>query len=68
MNVVWGVLMLVIGLFMFLSAYKQSNNLVYRLMHARAKLLWKENAHIFLMISGLIISALSLLFFLGVWG
>jgi len=68
MNFLWGALMLFMGLFMFVSAYTKSENLLYRLMHARAKLLWKENAHIFLMVSGLIISVLSLLFFLGVWG
>lgn len=68
MNFVWGALMLLIGLFMLVSAYRKSNNLVYRLVHARAKLLWKENAHVFLMVSGLVISVLSLLFFLGVWG
>lgn len=68
MNYLWGVLMLVIGLGMFIGALTKSEFVIYRLFHARAKMLWGDNAHTFLMISGIIIAGLSSLFFLGVWG
>ena len=68
MNYLWGSLMMLIGLYIFISALLKSEFIVYRLFHARAKIMWGENAHTFLMVSGLIIAGLSSMFFLNVWG
>lgn len=68
MNYLWGILMLIIGLLIFLGSIVKSEFILYKLLHARAKIMWGENAHIFLMISGLIIAGLSSMFFLGIWG
>ena len=68
MNYLWGSLMLLIGLSMFLGAMMKSEFFLYKLIHARAQNLWGEKAHTFLMISGLIIAGLSSLFFTNVWG
>lgn len=68
MNFLWGSLMAFIGLFMFISAMRKSSFILYKLMHARVKLLWGDHAHTFLAISGLIITGLSALFFFGIWG
>ncbi len=65
---IWGILMTLIGLFMAISAYLKSEFIIYKLLHARAKLLWGDNAHTFLLVSGVIITGLSSLFFLGIWG
>jgi hypothetical protein len=68
MNYLWGSLMLIIGLFMFISAVLKSEFIVFRLFRERAKVLWGDNANVFLMVSGIIIAGLSSLFFLGIWG
>ena len=60
--------MMLIGLYIFISALLKSEFIVYRLFHARAKMMWGENAHTFLMVSGLIVAGLSSMFFLNVWG
>ncbi|MBI9096721.1 MAG: hypothetical protein JEY71_17825 [Sphaerochaeta sp.] len=67
MNIVWGILMVLIGLFLFISALKRSEFIVYRLLHARSRLLWGEHAHTFLLVVGLVLMGLSSLFFLNVW-
>ena len=64
MNYLWGSLMMLIGLYIFISALLKSEFIVYKLFHARAKMMWGENAHAFLMASGLVIASLSILFFL----
>lgn len=68
MHFLWGSFMALIGLFLFLSGLKKSNFILYKLLHARAKLLWGDHAHLFLAISGLVITGLSTLFFQGIWG
>ncbi len=68
MNYIWGSLMLLIGIYIFISAVIKSEFIIYRLFHARAKMLWGDNAHSFLMVSGLLIAGLSSMFFLGIWG
>lgn len=67
MNIVWGILMVLIGLFLFISALKRSEFIVYRLLYARSRLLWGEHAHTFLLVVGLVLLGLSSLFFLNVW-
>ena len=68
MNFVWGSFMAFIGLFLFLSGLKKSKFILYKLLHTRAKSLWGDHAHSFLAISGLVITGLSTLLFLGIWG
>lgn len=68
MNYFWGTLMLMIGLLMFTGALLKSEFIVYKLLHARAQKLWGDNAHVFLMISGLIIALLSTMFYFNIWG
>ncbi len=68
MNYLWGTLMLLMGLFIFISALIKSESIVYKLFHARAKLMWGDNAHSFLIVVGIIISGLSSMFFLNIWG
>lgn len=67
MHVVWGIIMILIGLFLFISALRGSEFIIYRLMQARAKLLWGRPDDTFLLIVGLILMGLSSLFFLNIW-
>ena len=68
MNYLWGSLMAVIGLLLFIGALRKSDFILYKLFHARAKLLWGDNAHGFLAVVGVLLMGLSSLFFLGIWG
>lgn len=58
-------LMLVIGLYMLGSVYLK-RGLLYRLLHARASIMWKDRADLVLMVSSLLISLLAILWMLGV--
>lgn len=68
MNYLWGSLMVLIGLFLLVSALKKSEFIIYKLFVARAKLLWGDNVHFFFIVVGAILMGLSSLFFFGIWG
>ena len=53
MNYYW--LGVVIGLYLLWGGSIKSKTMPYRLIHARASLLWKDRAHLFLQVSGLIV-------------
>ncbi len=68
MNYLWGFLMFMIGLFFLVSAIRKSEFIVYKILTARSRVLWKEKVHSFYIFVGIIIMCLSLLFFFNVWG
>lgn len=68
MNYLWGSLMALIGLFLFVSALRKSEFIIYKLLVARSKLLWGDNVHSFLVVVGVILMGLSSLFFFNIWG
>lgn len=47
--------MMVIGALMFVGARTQSNFIAYRLIAARARILWGTRVHAFLQISGVLV-------------
>jgi len=67
MNILWGSLMILIGLFIFVSALKRSEFIIYKLLVARSRILWGEYAHTFLLVVGVILMGLSSLFFFNIW-
>lgn len=67
MNYVWGSLMVVIGFFIFVSALTKSDFIIYRLIHARSRVLWGDHAHTFLMVVGVILVGVSAMFFFQIW-
>jgi hypothetical protein len=67
MNYLWGSLMVLIGLFLFISALRKSEFTIYKLLVARSKMLWGEHVHIFYIVIGIILMGLSLLFFFNIW-
>jgi hypothetical protein len=53
--VIWGLAMVVVGALMVLGARTQSNFIAYRLIAARARILWGNRVHAFLQVSGLLV-------------
>jgi hypothetical protein len=68
MHVLWGVLMVAVGLLMLVCASLRSNFIIYRLMVARSRILWGQGDAVyrFHQISGLIIVVLGALWSLRV--
>ena len=46
----------IVGLYMLWGGATKSAVAPYRFLHARAALLWKDKAHLFLRVSGLIVT------------
>ena len=53
MNYVYGIIMILIGLFFTISAFLKSEFIIYKILTARSKLLWKDNVHNFYKIVGI---------------
>ena len=64
MNMVWGLSMAAVGLFMLVSGTMKSEFAVYQLLVARSRILWGEGdaVHRFYQLSGLILVVLG-----GLW-
>ena len=54
MNIFWGLLMAVIGLFMLVCGTVKSDFVVYRLLVARSQLLWGDAVHLFFQVFGIL--------------
>ena len=55
MHLLWGILIAVTGLFLFVCGRLQSNFIIYRLLVARGKILWGEHVHRFHQIAGVMV-------------
>lgn len=68
MNILWGTMMAVVGLFMLACGTVKSEFIIYRLMVDRSRILWGEGdaVHRFYQVSGLIVMVLGVLWALGV--
>ena len=66
MNMLWGVLMAIIGLFMLVCGTVKSDFVVYRLLVARSRILWGDAVHRFFQVSGVIVAVLGILWASGV--
>ena len=65
MNLIFGILTIFIGLFMLISSIMKSEFIIYKLLVARAKIIWGKNAHNFLMISGILVVIMGILMTIG---
>jgi hypothetical protein len=65
MHLLWGILIVLVGLFLLISSSKKSNFIVYRLIVARSKILWGDNTHRFHQIVGAIIIVFGVLVAIG---
>lgn len=66
MNILWGVLMAIIGLFMLICCTLKSDFVVYQLLVARSRILWGDAVHRFFQVSGVIVAVLGILWVSGV--
>ena len=55
MRILWGVLIVLAGLFLLICGSLKSEFIIYRLMVYRSKILWGENVHRFHQIVGAIV-------------
>ena len=65
MHILWGILMVVVGIFMLVCGRLKSQFFLYRLMVARSKMLWGENVHRFYQVVGAIVIVFGVLVALG---
>ncbi|MGM0771982.1 MAG: hypothetical protein ACQESU_10330 [Halobacteriota archaeon] len=65
MHVLWGILIVAAGLFLLVCGRLKSEFIVYRLLVARSRILWGEQAHLFHQIVGVIVIAFGVLVALG---
>ena len=68
MNPIWGILTIAIGLFMVISSITKSEFIIYKLLVARAKILWGKHVHNFLIVSGILVIAMGVLITIGFFG
>lgn len=65
MHVLWGMSIVAAGLFLLVCGRLKSEFFIYRLIVARSKILWGENAHRFHQIAGGIVIVFGVLVAIG---
>ena len=68
MEILWGILIIMVGSFMLISGLIKSNFIIYRILVARSKILWGENVHRFYQITGTIVIVVGVLMIIGIIG
>lgn len=66
MEVLWGILIILAGLFLSISGSVKSNFIVYRLFVARSRRLWGDNVHRFHQVAGIMVIVFGLLVSLNI--
>ena len=67
MTLIWPLLMIAIGVRMTTWARASSPSGVYRLMRAKASLLWGERADGFLLVAGALVALMGVAGLVGLW-
>lgn len=65
MPLLWGTLLVLAGLFLLVCATLRSEFALYKLLVARSRMLWSENAYRFHQIAGAIVIVVGVLVALG---
>jgi len=60
-SILWGSLIAVIGIYMFVSALRKSEFIIYKLLAARSRVVWGDNVHKFYTVVGIILVVFGLL-------
>jgi hypothetical protein len=66
MELLWGILIILAGLFLCISGSVKSNFIVYRLFVARSRIIWGDNVHRFYQVVGIIVIVFGLLVALNI--
>ena len=61
MHLIWGILIVVAGLFLLIGGRLKSEFFIYRLIVARSKILWGENTHRFHQVAGALVIVVGVL-------
>jgi CheY-specific phosphatase CheX len=61
----WGIILVVVGLFLLISGSLKSEFIIYRLLVARSKLLWGEHTHRFHQIAGVMVTIFGIFVTIG---
>jgi len=65
MHLLWGILIVLAGLFLLVCGRLKSDFFIYRLIVARSKILWGDNTHRFHQIVGAIVIVVGVLVAVG---
>ena len=65
MQLLWGILIVIAGLFLLICGSLKSNFIIYRLLVYRSKILWGDHVHRFHQIAGVIVIIVGVLVALG---
>jgi hypothetical protein len=63
MKINWSIVMILVGLYMAISSITKSKFIIYKIIYARAKIMWKSKTHFFILVSGIIISVVGMLLY-----
>ena len=61
MEILWGILIILAGLFLAICGTLRSNFIIYRLLVARSRMLWGENVHRFYQVAGVMVIVFGIL-------
>ena len=65
MHLLWGILIVVAGLFLLVCGSLKSDFIIYRLLVARSRILWGEHTHRFHQIAGVMVIVFGIVVALG---
>jgi hypothetical protein len=65
---IWGGLLVAVGTFLLVSAIRKREFVVYRLLVARSRILWKDHVHRFHKVAGVLVIVFGVLLMFGVIG
>lgn len=66
MDILWGILIIIAGLFLLICSSLKSNFIVYRLLVTRSKILWGDNAYRFHQVAGVAVIVVGILVAVGI--
>lgn len=66
MNILWGIIMCAIGLYLLLSAIFKHEKFIYKFLAAKSSLLWGKKVHIFYIFVGIILIIIGILWATGI--
>ena len=55
MQILWGILLIIVGAFLLISASMKSEFIIYRLLVNRSKILWGDKVHRFHQVAGVLV-------------
>ena len=67
MHTLWGILLIIVGAFLLISASMKSEFIIYRLLVYRSKILWGDNVHRFHQVAGAIVIVVGVLVAAGIF-